>query len=67
MLPNDRHAVGDFAMSSADETSFDLAPSNERKRWETPGVILAAPQHSTRQYSTSGVDGIASTGSPYGS
>ncbi|MGN6817498.1 MAG: hypothetical protein ACTHJR_02370 [Sphingomonas sp.] len=54
-------------MSSADETSFDLAPSNERKRWETPGVILAAPQHSTRQYSTSGVDGIASTGSPYGS
>ena len=54
-------------MSSVDTPSFEPAPSTERKRWETPVVILASTQHSTRAYSTSGVDGIATTGSPYGS
>jgi len=34
-------------MSSADETSFDLELSNERKRWETPVVILASAERAT--------------------
>lgn len=54
-------------MSSVDSPSYELAPSIERKRWETPVVIVASTQHSTRQYSTSGVDLIAPTGTPYGS
>jgi hypothetical protein len=58
---------GTFAMSSVDSPSYELAPSIERKRWETPVVIVASTQHSTRQYSTSGVDLIAPTGTPYGS
>jgi len=54
-------------MSSVDTPSFEPAPTIERKRWETPVVILASPQLNTRASTTSGVDGISSTGSPYGS
>src|ERR1700749_949273 len=59
--------MGEFAMSSVDTSSFEQAPSTERKRWETPVVILASAQLNTRAFTTSGVDGISSTGSPYGS
>jgi|GEM_PF-1706532 len=59
---------GTFAMSSVDSPSFDLAPSNERKRWETPIVIVGSPQRETlSNVNTGGVDGIATTGSSYGS
>ena len=34
-------------MSSADEASFELAPSNGRKAWETPVVILASAERAT--------------------
>jgi len=55
-------------MSSVDSPSFDLAPSNERKRWETPIVIVGSPQRETlSNVNTGGVDGIATTGSSYGS
>jgi hypothetical protein len=58
---------GNFAMSSTDAPSFEPTPSAERKRWATPVVIVASPQLNTRASTTSGVDGISSTGSPYGS
>jgi len=54
-------------MSSTDAPSFEPTPSAERKRWATPVVIVASPQLNTRASTTSGVDGISSTGSPYGS
>jgi hypothetical protein len=54
-------------MSSIDNNSLQPAGATERKCWETPVVILASAQHSTRAYTTSGVDGIATTGSAYGS
>lgn len=54
-------------MSSVDQVSLQSDGATERKRWETPVVILASAQHSTRAYTTSGVDGIATTGSAYGS
>jgi hypothetical protein len=58
---------GNFAMSSADAPSFESTPSAQRKHWETPVVILASAQFNTRASTTSGVDGVSSTGSPYGS
>jgi len=55
-------------MSSVDSPSFDLGTSNERKRWETPVVIVASAQRETlSNANTGGVDGIATTGSSYGS
>jgi hypothetical protein len=38
---------GTFAMSSVDSPFFDLASFSERKRWETPVVILAAAARET--------------------
>jgi len=38
---------GIFAMSSTGETSFGLEPSNKRKPWETPVVILASAERAT--------------------
>jgi hypothetical protein len=66
-LPPMRIIRGIFAMSSVDQVSLQSDGATERKRWETPVVILASAQHSTRAYTTSGVDGIATTGSAYGS
>jgi hypothetical protein len=34
-------------MSSTDEPSFELEPSNKRKLWETPVVILASAERAT--------------------
>jgi len=34
-------------MSSTDELSFELEPSNKRKLWETPVVILASAERAT--------------------
>jgi len=51
---------GTFAMSSVDSPSFDLAPSSERKRWETPVVILAAAARETlTSFNTASPDATA--------
>jgi len=51
---------GTFAMSSVDSPSFDLAPLSERKRWETPVVILAAAARETlTNWNTVGPDALA--------
>jgi len=53
---------GTFAMSSVDSPSFDLAPSSERKRWETPVVILAAAARETlTNFNTAGADSLATS------
>ena len=47
-------------MSSVDSPSFDLAPVSERKRWETPVVILAAAARETlTNWNTVGPDALA--------
>ena len=49
-------------MSSVDSPSFDLAPSSERKRWETPVVILAAAARETlSSFNTSIPDALATS------
>jgi len=53
---------GTFAMPSVDSPSFDLAPSNERKRWETPVVIVGSAQRETlSNLNTGAVDSVYST------
>jgi len=53
---------GTFAMSSVDSPSFNLVPSSERKRWETPVVILASAQRETlSNLNTNAVDAVYST------
>jgi hypothetical protein len=47
-------------MSSTDETSFGQDPSNKRKRWETPVVIVAAAANETlTNWNTVGPDALA--------
>jgi len=55
-------------MSSVDQVSLQSGGAVERKRWETPTVILgSARRHTQSNVNTAGVDGIATTGSSYGS
>lgn len=59
---------GIFAMLSIDQVSVQLGDATERKRWETPVVIVASAQRETlSNVNTGAIDGVASTGSPYGS
>jgi hypothetical protein len=55
-------------MSSVDQVSFQPDGASERKRWETPIVIVGSAQRETlSNANTGGVDGVATTGSSYGS
>lgn len=55
-------------MSSVDQVSFQPDGAMERKRWETPTVILGSARRRTQSnVNTGGIDGIASTGMSYGS
>jgi hypothetical protein len=55
-------------MSSVDQISPRTGVASERKRWETPTVILGSARRRTQSnQNTGGVDGIATTGSSYGS
>jgi len=59
---------GDFVMLSDDQASLQPVDAAGRKRWETPTVIVGSAQRETlSNVNTGGVDGIASTGSSYGS
>ncbi|WP_157093962.1 hypothetical protein [Sphingomonas mali] len=58
---------GAFAMSSVDSPSFELAPSNERKRWETPIVIVGSAQRETLSNFNSGGIDVVYTASSIGS
>jgi hypothetical protein len=59
---------GISAMSSVDQVSFQPDGAMERKRWETPTVILGSARRRTQSnVNTGGIDGIASTGMSYGS
>jgi hypothetical protein len=67
-LPPMRIIRGIFAMSSVDQVSLQSDGATERKRWETPTVILGSARRRTQSnVNTAGVDGIATTGSSYGS
>ena len=55
-------------MSSVDHSGLTSVDTVERKRWETPSVILGAARTNTlSNVNTLGVDGVATTGSSYGS
>jgi hypothetical protein len=59
---------GIFAMSSDHQISFQPGEATERKPWETPTVIVGSAQRETLSNLNTGIpDGIASTGSSYGS
>jgi hypothetical protein len=58
---------GTFAMSSVDSPSFGLAPSIERKRWETPVVILAAAARETLTSFNTAIPDISATSASQGS
>ena len=55
-------------MLSDDQTSLQPIDAAGRKRWETPTVIVGSARRETlSNQNTGGVDGIATTGSSYGS
>ena len=55
-------------MSSVDPTSERMDAPMERKRWETPTVILGTARRNTLSaLNTLGPDGYSAGGSPYGS
>jgi len=55
-------------MLSVDQTSLQPIDAVGRKRWETPTVIVGSARRETlSNQNTGGVDGIATTGSSYGS
>lgn len=55
-------------MPSVDPTSIRPVNSSERKRWETPSVILGSARRNTQSnLNTVGVDGHSVGGSSYGS
>lgn len=55
-------------MSSVDQNSPQAGVAMKRKHWETPTVILGSARRRTQSnVNTGGVDGVATTGSSYGS
>ena len=55
-------------MSSVDQVSLQSDGATERKRWETPTVILGSARRRTQSnVNTAGVDGVSVGGSSYGS
>jgi hypothetical protein len=67
-LPRMRIIRGIFAMSSVDQVSLQPDGTTERKRWETPIVIVGSAQRETlSNANTGGVDGTFGGTSTYGS
>jgi hypothetical protein len=67
-LPRMRIIRGVFAMSSVDQVSFQPDGATERKRWETPTVIVGSAQRETlSNANTGGVDGTYGGTTSYGS
>ena len=67
-LPPKRIIRGIFAMSSVDQVSLQPDGVTQRKRWETPTVIVGSAQRETlSNANTGGVDGTYGGTTSYGS
>jgi hypothetical protein len=58
---------GIFAMSSVDQVSLRPGGATERKRWETPVVIVAAAERQTLSNQNSGGVDVVYTSTSIGS